>query len=76
LLLTDPNIRQYVFSTTGGITCSSSCNVHKPSVQVFSFRSTDVIFHTQAQCNSFITATYPICRLKPENTTDATCAII
>jgi len=39
LLLTDPYIRQYVFSTTGGITCSSSYNVHKPSVQVHSCKA-------------------------------------
>lgn len=39
LLLTDPYIRQYVFSTTGGITCSSSYNIHKPSVPVRSCKA-------------------------------------
>lgn len=39
LLLTDPYIRQYVFSTTGGITCSSSYNVNKPLVQFCSCKA-------------------------------------
>jgi hypothetical protein len=72
LVLKDAYTRQYVFSTTGGITCCSSCNIGSKKQSMVTFD----ILHIQTQYKSLIHRTYTICRFKPENSSDAACTII